>query len=153
MRTYRAVAALAVAGFLLAGCSGEDEGEKDTGKKSADSSGGAQGGGDDMVSVEFQVTGDSPASVSIPGINSSMYTGKETSGGDDLSLDEVKTPWSKKVKLKRGRTLNVQAGSKDPQKEITCRILIDGEEVAKETERKEPDSTLTTSCSAPTMAG
>ncbi|MEU8825239.1 hypothetical protein [Streptomyces sp. NPDC048636] len=123
---------------LVTGCS--DDG--DTGSSS-------QGGG--MVTVEFKVTGDSPASVYIPGIKSSLNTDAKKSGGDaDLDLDKVKTPWSKKVKVKPGRSLSLQAGSVDPKTEISCQIFIDGKLVDEETKKNKPGSTLTTGCNGTT---
>ncbi|MES4908480.1 MULTISPECIES: hypothetical protein [unclassified Streptomyces] len=136
MRTHKAAACLVITGALLAGCS--DDGDKD----------GADGG---MVTVEFKVTGDSPASVYIPGINSSLYTDTKNSGGDaDLDLDEVKTPWSKKFKVKPGRSLSLQAGSVEPKTEIGCRIFVNGKLIDEETKKNKPGHTLTVGCSGTT---
>lgn len=146
MRIQRNIAILLVATALLAGCS--DDGGGKSGKKSAKAGGSDSGSG--MVSVELKVTGDSPASVSIPGINSSLYTGKDDGGDPDLDLDSVKTPWTKKVDVKPGRSLNLQAGSKEPKKQLSCQILINGKVADEETVQNKPGSTLTTSCSATT---
>ncbi|MGO4421055.1 hypothetical protein AB4Z54_20605, partial [Streptomyces sp. MCAF7] len=78
---------------LLAGCS--DDGKEDDGK----------------ATVEFKITGDSPASVYIPGIK---YNGGDSSGSVtkwDVDLESVKTPWSKKFKVKPGRSLSLQTSS------------------------------------------
>ncbi|GAA3636076.1 hypothetical protein GCM10022420_006470 [Streptomyces iranensis] len=137
MRTHKAVAGLAIMVALLAGCS--DDGDKSK----------AEDGG--MVTVEFKVTGDSPASVYIPGINSSLYTDAKKSSGDaDLDLENVKTPWSKKFKVKPGRSLSLQAGSAEPKKEIGCQIFVDGKLEDEETKKNKPGSTLTAGCSGTT---
>ncbi|OPF72212.1 hypothetical protein VT50_0231870 [Streptomyces antioxidans] len=131
------MACLAIAVALLAGCS--DNGDT---KKADD---------DGMVTVEFKVTGDSPASVYVPGINSSLYTGAKKSGGDaDLDLENVKTPWSKKFKVKPGRSLSLQAGSAEPKKEIGCQIFVNGKLKDEETKKNKPGSTLTAGCSSTT---
>ncbi|NUS83883.1 MAG: hypothetical protein HOY75_14340, partial [Streptomyces sp.] len=136
MRTHKAAACLAITGALLAGCS--DDGDKD-------------GASDSMVTVEFKVTGDSPASVYIPGINSDLYTGRKNSSGDtDLDLDSVKTPWSKKLKVKPGRSLSLQTGSVNPKTEIGCQIFVDGKLADEDTKRNKPGKTLTASCSSST---
>ncbi|CDR07250.1 hypothetical protein [Streptomyces iranensis] len=131
------MAGLAIMVALLAGCS--DDGDKSK----------AEDGG--MVTVEFKVTGDSPASVYIPGINSSLYTDAKKSSGDaDLDLENVKTPWSKKFKVKPGRSLSLQAGSAEPKKEIGCQIFVDGKLEDEETKKNKPGSTLTAGCSGTT---
>ncbi|MGY0059788.1 hypothetical protein ACWY4P_25135 [Streptomyces sp. LZ34] len=136
MRTHKAAACLAVTAALLAGCS--DDGDK-------------SGADDSTVTVEFKVTGDSPASVYIPGINSNLYTDTKNSSGDaDLDLDKVKTPWSKKFEVKPGRSLSLQAGSVEPKTEIGCQIFVDGKLVDEETKKNKPGSTLTAGCSSST---
>ncbi|MDX3226739.1 hypothetical protein [Streptomyces sp. ME19-01-6] len=135
MRTHKAAACLVITGALLAGCS--DDGDK--------------GADDGMATVEFKVTGDSPASVYIPGINSNLYTDTKNSGGDtDLDLDKVKTPWSKKFKVKPGRSLTLQAGSVDPKTEIGCQIFVDGKLMDEETKKNKPGSTLNVGCTSTT---
>jgi hypothetical protein len=139
MRTHKAAACLVITGALLAGCS------DDGGKDSADNG---------MVTVEFKVTGDSPASVYIPGINSNLYTDTKKSSGDtDLDLDKVKTPWSKKFNVKPGRSLTLQAASVDPKKEIGCQIFVDGKLVDEETKKNNPGHTLNVGCNGTTPAG
>ncbi|QKV97018.1 hypothetical protein HUT19_39420 [Streptomyces sp. NA02950] len=138
MRTHKAAAGLVMMVALLTGCS--DDG--DTGSSSES---------DGLVAVEFKVTGDSPASVYIPGINSNLYTDTKKSASDtDLDLDKVKTPWSKKVKVKPGRSLSLQAGSVDPKTEISCQIFVDGKLVDEETKKNKPGSTLTAGCNGTT---
>jgi hypothetical protein len=164
VQIHKAAACLAVAVVLLAGCSqsGADDGTdksakggagkkaKDRAKDSAeDAAGGSSADG--TVTVEFKVTGDSPASVYVPGINSPLYSGKKNSHGDpDLDLDKVRTPWSKKFEVKPARSLSLQAGSSDPKTEIGCQILVDGKVIDQETNKNKPGSTLTAGCSGTT---
>jgi len=158
VRIHKTVACLAVTVALLAGCSqngahnsaDETAKDRDTAKDGAeDTASGSETDG--MVTVEFKVTGDSPASVYIPGINSPLFTGGKNSGGDmDLDLDKVKTPWSKKFKVKLRRSLSLQAGSVEPKTEIGCQIFVDGKLKDQETNKNKPGSTLTAGCSSET---
>ncbi|OEU96183.1 MmpS family transport accessory protein [Streptomyces oceani] len=137
------MASLAGTAVLLTGCS-ED------GKASGGDSAG--GGGDSaMVTVEYEVTGDSPASVYSPGVKSESYTGtKSGDGQSDLEAEGVTTPWSKKFEVRPGRSLTLQVSSEEPRKEIGCRILVNGKVVDERTKRNDPGSTLNTTCSGTT---
>ncbi|MGI5353088.1 MmpS family transport accessory protein [Streptomyces sp. CA-250714] len=144
MRTHRAAVCLAAATLLLvAGCS-DSEDDSDAAGGGSSRSQAAPEQEDSQVTVELRVTGDSPASLYIPGIK--YQAGDDPSGDHDLDLDSVKTPWSKKFKFEPGRSLSLQVASKEPKKEIGCQILVDGEVKAEELKKNKPGYTLNTTC-------
>ncbi|MFI0728294.1 hypothetical protein ACH4S9_04640 [Streptomyces sp. NPDC021225] len=128
MRTHKAASCLVIMVALLTGCSDDSK------------------AGDSTATVEFKVTGDSPASVYIPGIK---YTGGDSSGPSskwDVDLDSVRTPWSQKFQVKPGRSLSLQTGSVNPKTGIGCQIFVNGKLVDEDTKKNKPGSTLVAQC-------
>ncbi|MGP3978108.1 MmpS family transport accessory protein [Streptomyces sp. 8N114] len=144
MRTRQAAACLAAVTLLLvAGCS-DSEDDSDGANGGSSDSQAAPEEQDSQVTVELRVTGDSPASLYIPGIK--YQAGDDPSGDHDLDLDNVKTPWSKKFKHEPGRSLSLQVASKEPKKEIGCQIIVNGKIKAEELKKNKPGYTLNTTC-------
>ncbi|WP_344534937.1 hypothetical protein [Streptomyces albiaxialis] len=145
MRVCRTAACLAAAAALMAGLTGcSDDGGSGGGKKSrgAGSESGTDtgDGADGKITVEFQLTGDSPTSVYIPGI---VYKNGQF---EDYDVEKVKTPWKKKFKVDPGRTLSIQSGPENPKRSIGCKVIVNGEVKDQETRRYKEGSTLTTGC-------
>ncbi|NGO71702.1 MmpS family transport accessory protein [Streptomyces boncukensis] len=138
MRTHKAAAAaLAVASsLLLAGCSDDSGDSEGTSSKA-----GGPAREKDSVTVEIKVTGDSPASVYVPGI---LGTGIDR---EDLDLDRIKTPWSKTFTSRPGRMINMQAASIDAKSEIGCQVVVDGKVRKEKVARAKPGKTLVSHCS------
>ncbi|MBO8192885.1 hypothetical protein ITI46_14585 [Streptomyces oryzae] len=143
MRTHKAVACLfAATALLLAGCSDDSGGGKKKSARSDSGSGGAEKAeaNDGTVTVEIKVTGDSPANVYVPGV-----IGKGVDK-EDLDMDGIKTPWSKKFKLESGRMVNMQASSSDPKSQIGCQVLVNGKVVKQKVTKAKPGKTLVSYC-------
>ncbi|WP_405804150.1 hypothetical protein [Streptomyces sp. NBC_01187] len=148
MRTWKTAACLAaVTALLTTGCS-DDGGDDDRVQGVAKSDGPASPVKSD-VTVEIKVTGDSPASVYIPGI---LFDSKDKKSADDpdLDLDHIKTPFSKKLTSRPGRSLSMQVASEKPSKEIGCQIYVDGKLKAQERKKMKPGYTLNTTCTTTT---
>ncbi|MFG3259951.1 hypothetical protein [Streptomyces sp. NPDC048172] len=137
----RTAACLAAVAALMAGLTGcSDDGGKKS-KSSGDGPGlGAKDGADGKVTVEFQLTGDSPASVYIPGII------RKNGGFEDYEVEKVKTPWKKKFKVNPGNPLSIQSSPENGQKSIGCKIVVNGEVKDQDMQRYKEGSTLTTGC-------
>lgn len=145
MRAWKTAACLAaVTALLTAGCSDDGGGGKGKKSRSKVKSGAATPIKSD-VTVEIKVTGDSPASLYMPGV---LYDPDDKKSLDkpDLELDHVKTPYSKKFTSRPGRSLSLQVGSEKPKKEIGCEIYIDGKLKVKEQKKIKPGATLNTGC-------
>ncbi|MBO8188553.1 hypothetical protein [Streptomyces spirodelae] len=145
MRIHRAAACLLSAtALLLAGCSDDGDGSKKSARGGGSSSSGGSDakadGGDGTVTVEIKVTGDSPANVYVPGV-----LGKGVDR-EDLDIDGIKTPWSKKFKLESGRMVNMQTSSSEPKAEIGCQVLVNGKVVKQKVTKAKPGKTLVSYC-------
>ncbi|GAA2061153.1 hypothetical protein GCM10009801_03250 [Streptomyces albiaxialis] len=140
MRTQKAAAAaclVAAAALLVAGCSGGGGKKKSSGAGDTTVGNGA----DQTATVEVRITGDSPASVYIPGV-----LGERGASSKDLDLEHLKTPWSKKFEAVKGDMVNMQAASEDPKARISCQVLVDGKVKKQKTEREKEGSTLVSHC-------
>ena len=120
MRTRKTAAAaclLAATALVLAGCSGSKKRASDKSTEDVEALSGTR----PSFTVEVKVTGDSPASVYVPGV-----LGESGVRSQDLDEEHLKTPWSKKFTASKGDLINMQAAAEDPTSHISCQVLVDG---------------------------
>ncbi|MFJ9414148.1 hypothetical protein ACIRPT_08270 [Streptomyces sp. NPDC101227] len=109
MRAFNAAVGAVAVAALLAGCSGSSE-SKDGSARSDDG----------KVSVRFKVESNLPLNISM--------TGTRDSGGHIEEFKKVKTPWSKTVKVEKGRYPGVSVAPVDAAKkgEVRCEMQVSG---------------------------